>query len=189
MKVTFIASISRRTPEDKKWQERIVESLSSICSRVFAEHVLHFDQSLLDSMNDQDKISFHKAIYRNIDKSDFVVGEASESTLGVGFLLAYAISKQKPIILMYRNRRPTNLLETLENNLTNCIFVKYGDDDNLNKLIKEAIDFVKNHSEERFTMLMPPDIIKHLDKIPIRRKLSRSEYIRELIHADMKMKS
>lgn len=189
MKATFIASISQRSPEDEEWQEKIVISLSQVCSLVFADHVLRFEQSMLNNMSDVDRVTFHKVIYRNIDKSDFVVGEVTSGSLGVGFLLAYAISKQKPIILMYRNNKPTNLLETLENNFTNSVFVKYGENDDLNKLIKEAIEFVKKHTEERFTMLLQPDILKHLDKIATREKISRSEYIRKLIRTNMRKKS
>lgn len=189
MKVTFIASISQRLPEDKTWQEKIVESLSRLCFSVFADHVLDYEQSLLDNMSDEDRVAFHKVIYRNIDKSDFVLGEVSNASLGVGFLLAYALSKQKPIVLMYRNRKPTNLLETLESNSTSCVFVKYGANDDLNKLVKEAIEFVKKRSEERFTMLLQSDILKHLDKIAAGKDISRSEYIRKLIRSDMRRKS
>lgn len=187
MKATFITSLRSASNDDSDWNREIIKLLNSRFSKVYADHILNYNQSSLDQMSEEEKISFHQQIIRNIQKSDFVVGEVTNSSLGVGFLLAFAQSKQKPIILLYRSKQsPTNLLSTLEKDTSRFLSLHYSSRDELGKLLSDAIEFIGQNTDTRFTMLFSTEIVQHLDRVAETKNVSRSEYIRRLIRKEMK---
>jgi len=186
MRVTFITSLRQASDDDLYWNREIITLLKSHFNPVYADHIQDYNQSALDQMTEEEKIFFHQIILKNIQKSDFVVGEVTRPSLGVGFLLAFAQSKQKPTILFYRSEDPpTNLLSTLEKESSKIVSLHYASKDELSRLIKDSIEFIGKNSDTRFTMLFSSEIIQHLDRVAETKNIPRSEYIRRLIKEDM----
>lgn len=54
----------------------------------------------------------------------------------------------------------------------------------LKDTLTEGLDYLKNTFSSRFTLILPHDVVHHLNEVA-RSGLSRSEYIRSLIKADI----
>jgi len=127
----------------------------------------------------------YKSWVRDIAKADICVFEVSIHSLAVGQLIQEAIRREKPVIALYYQGQKPHFLRGTEGSETRVQLVEYTLD-SLKDILADAFDVATELLTTRFTMLMPPDMTRFLDKIGEERSVSRSEYIRSLITREMK---
>lgn len=186
MKITFLATIKGKKQYSDDYKN-IIQALHALGYKVFYEHVTDYSQEQLDSMSEDERIKFHESIMLKIKESNIVVAEVSYSSMGVGYLISTAMNWSKPVVMLYKGEKPTNLLTTLEES-KRSVTLHYDNITNLFKILKSAIEYLSEQLDIRFTMLLDPEIVRQLDAISKQRNISKSEYIRELIKRDKKNK-
>jgi hypothetical protein len=185
MKVYFHASVSQK---DKygKYYERIDSKLRNLGYEVDSTHAIkHTLEELLSRDRKNSIAQDYQKMLGWIFWADIVVCEISfPSTIVTGHILTRALEQGKPVLGLYHTETTPALIGGLE--LERFIIAEYNNI-NLEKVVELEIKVIENMPDQRFTMLLPTDIISHLDKVA-KNGITRSEYIRKLIRNDINNK-
>ena len=98
----FLAHSIRNKLESQVVIPLIIQTLENTGYTVFSDHVTKMNQGQLDSFSSEENIAYHRKIFQNICKANLVISECSKESLSVGFLLAFALENEKPLILLYK---------------------------------------------------------------------------------------
>lgn len=112
--------------------------------------------------------------------------EVTVSSMTAGQLIQEAIHRAKPVIALHTSEYESIFLGGADDIEPRVQVLEYTLDD-LEEILGDAIDHASDWLESRFTLILPSNVRKHLDKVA-RSGITRSEYIRELIEQDVKKK-
>lgn len=120
------------------------------------------------------------AIKRAIFRADAIVIEATYPSFRLGFEAFFALSQQKPILVISKKRNYGKLI-----NQPNFFGAKYNDftlPDEIEKFVRHVRQFKLRH---RFNLFISDVHKNHLDQEAKKYNISMSDYIRKLIEKDM----
>ena len=163
--------------------KKIVDTIKSAGVDVLEDTTEVTLQEALEKTNEE-RVDYYKKVLKWIDKSDFIVAEASfPSTLSIGHEITLASEKSKPVIVLYMEGfEPTFLMGLKDDKV---LWVKYNKD-NLQKVLTEAIEEAKGRQDVRFNFFVSPKILTYLDWVAKKRMIPRSVFLRDLIEHEMK---
>ncbi len=119
-------------------------------------------------------------IKRAIFVSDAVVIEASHSSFRLGFEAHFALSQQKPVLILSLKRNYANLIKN-----PNFFGAKYNEF-TLPDEIEKFIAHVKKYKlRNRFNMFISDEEKEYLQRVSKINSLSMSSYLRKLIQQDI----
>ncbi|HKZ34485.1 MAG TPA: ribbon-helix-helix domain-containing protein [Patescibacteria group bacterium] len=185
MKVFFVA-----TPKglDKYAQnyKRIAQCIEQLGHEHTCRFILDFKDSFYTLL--REKWPEH---YRNVigelKSADIAIFEVTVSSMTAGQLIQEAIHMSKPVIALHTGEYESIFLGGTEGVEPKVQVVEYSDE-NLEKVLKDAIEYAYDWLESRFTLILPTHVRRQLDQVA-KSGTSRSEYIRKLIEKDMKKDS
>jgi len=182
MKIYFTAAISQ-VEEFGTYYTRIIKALEqNSTNSVQYDHVTETSFTQIKDQNHDAFVEFYKKAVRWITQSDIVVVEASfPSTLNIGHEITLALEKGKPVIMFYKKGFETFFLSGL--NSEKLFLIEYNDN-NLEQLVKDTLDYAKDQSDTRFNFFISPSLSHYLDWISQHKKIPRSVYLRQLIEND-----
>lgn len=141
-------------------------------------------------MNEEEIKNNYNNVKKWIEKCDFAVFEASfPSTLSIGHEISLALSKGKPVIVMYLKDRSPRFL--MGNNDDNIVWACYGEnvkEKSIDEVLANAFEKVKNKINIRFNLFVPRTLMAYLDWVTKDVGVNKSEYIRVLIEKEVKKK-
>src|SRR3989344_5636639 len=180
MKIYFTASITYRSTMGDIYK-RIVKKLQSLSYNVEATHALLQDVGKIKLHSDEQRLKDYEEMMRWIKTADIFVCEVSfPSTVTTGHVLTRALEQGKPVLALYKRGSVPPLLLGLE--LERFRLVEYDEFD-LETVIEGELAELMKLPDQRFTMLLPADIVGHLDDVA-QSGNNRSDYIRSLIRKD-----
>lgn len=138
---------------------------------------------LFYSWTNEQRLTHYNQVFKSLNKADLVIVESSIHSLTVGQMIQEAISLRKPLLILVREGVKLTFLDGFAESEGRLLKVEYSVDSLLPKL-QEGIVYLTDQLGVRFTLILPPDIIHHLDVVS-KTGVSRSEYIRKLIYDDM----
>lgn len=182
MKVYFTASLFYKEKFADVYK-RIINKLFGLGYKVEASHLIKHTVAEVHTDNIQQRLKGYKEILDWIREADVVVCEVSfPSTITNGHVMTRALEQGKPVLALYKERSLPPLLLGLE--LERFRMAEYNKE-NLEEVLEREITELVKLPDERFTMLLPKNIIHHLNEIA-KTGISRSEYIRNLIKSDIR---
>lgn len=148
------------------------------------ENNTDFTKEDLERMNESGEIL--------LDKMDGIVVEASKSDQEIGYLLAYAISQKKPLLYLYQKGTPEKVAFgylTRKNTPENVHMQVYGRKD-LEQVLLAWVAAIGGGRHEKptikFTLRITPRIEQYLNKEAKNKRMSKADYVRELIEEIIK---
>ncbi|MBI2465491.1 hypothetical protein HYV64_05100 [Candidatus Shapirobacteria bacterium] len=162
---------------------RIVELLRKEGYKVLEDTLsMPLDKAL--EMGDEDRVRNYKNIVKWIDQADFSVIEGSfPSTLHIGHEITLALEKSKPVVVLYRTGAEPTVFRGLKDD--RIIWAEYNDQ-NLEKVLVDAVEEAKKTADVRFNFFVSPKILAYLDWVAQKRMIPRSVYLRNLIEKEMR---
>ena len=144
-----------------------------------------------DDLYDKDirkrAIGFVEDLQQSIKQSDVVVLGATEQSIGTGIFMYIAYTLSKPIVALCEDYQKIPFLYDALNYkkllIYECGLTNYK------QVIPNALMDAQKLVDKRFTLLLPPNMVELLEKNHKETGQNRSEYIRELIRRDMKLKA
>lgn len=130
--------------------------------------------------NNDDKDYFEEDT-QAIEESDFVVAEISYPSSGVGFQIAYALTKKKKVLCLFKgnlNKTVSKFLKSLPDDHTKI--VKY-DSDNLHQILSDYFSATKPYKLYKFNFIISEKIRDYLDWLEKDPSQSISEKLRFLV--------
>lgn len=185
MKVYFGGSVSGKKLYLNNYI-KIVETLKSLGHEVLLEDLFETTEDLVLKQTTEQKIKIHETLGKMKLESDIIVIEASYRSFAVGQEIAYSFRIGKPVLALHTK---DNIPHFILTDAADRLLVSEYNLSNLKSKIIEGFAYLDPKSFKRFTLNLPANIIDHLDGVALNSKLSRSEYIRDLIQDDIKNKS
>ena len=188
MKVYFSASVSARVYNDEN-DRKIVDCLRDLVGdgNVYSEHIF---SNIIEEKLEKKGLLLSKIreksydeIINHIKKADLIVAEISYPSTSVGHEITYALNNSKQVVLLHLPDKSSRLLEGIRN--PNLYIVEYNLQ-NLKEALKKVVDKVEKNMNVRFNFFLPKILQAQLDSVAMNQRVSKSEYIRQLIEKDMK---
>lgn len=133
----------------------------------------------IQKLTESDYKKHYKAVIKWINESDLVVIEASfPSTMHIGHEISLALQKNKPVIVLYEEGYTPFFLEGSE--AEKLILAPYQDK-NLEKVLKNFIDYASMQQDLRFNIMLTPEIYNMLSESAKKENTTKASLIRKLI--------
>lgn len=182
MKVFFLASARI---EDINLAKCIYDLLEELGCKHTSNFMIKFDQKHFYEASEKEWGERYRSRLKEIAQADICVCEVSMHSLAMGQLVQEAIRREKPVIILYQlGKKPQFMIGTAVEE-KRVQLLEYSMDD-LKEVLEYGLEQAKEMLTVRFTMLMPPEYDKILNKINEEEGISRSDYIRGLIKEDVK---
>lgn len=189
MKVFFHAYI--RCPENYlDYYQKIYHAIEELDYQHVSNFIIKTDSKAFLQKLDRGGERGHASrvnIYTNtlmhIKKADIVVIEISMHSLSSGYLMHEALDHEKPVIALYHEGfDPYYLVNMTKEKLQ---YVEYNST-NIKSQLKKALDNANKMIDVRFNFFITPQIINYMNWTCNTRRISKSDYIRNLIMTDMR---
>lgn len=118
-----------------------------------------------------------------VKRADIVVAEVSVHSMSIGFLINKALEYNKPTIALYKKGNKPFFLSGIENEK---LIVREYTPQNIEQVLKEALDQAQEVSDTRFNFYVSPEISRYLDWVNQNKKLPRAVFLRTLLEKAMK---
>ncbi len=182
MKIYFTASVSGKQELLVNYKN-IIAALEKEGHDVISDHILNIEPKDLDAETVEDRISHHGQVSKWITETDMTVAEVSNPSVSVGYEIAMALEKSKPVLALHeRKKAPPALLGERSEKF---ILSTYNLDD-LSQTIKTSIEYLIDQQDTRFNFFISPTHQNYLDWIAKNRRIPRSVFLRRLIDNHMK---
>ncbi|MEI6533551.1 MAG: hypothetical protein WCO06_06995, partial [Candidatus Roizmanbacteria bacterium] len=100
--------------------------------------------------------NFYTRVMNNIKSADVNVFECSIPSLGLGYQVQKSIDFNKPTIVLYEGE---NLPHFLAGSQDDRFIMKKYTQDNLKKVLEEALEEAKERSDKRFNFFISPKLL------------------------------
>jgi hypothetical protein len=184
MKVFFHSSLVGKQKYLKEYN-LIIDVIQKLNCEVFADHVLKRDSSKLSDASGDDIYRDIQDQKKIIDLCDAVIVETTYPSIGVGYVIAYALENHKNILALYLSR-PHAILEAERNRL---LTIKKYSLTNEGKLVDDIKSFLRNTQERilkfRFNMMIDKFLNDLLDREAHMLGTSKADYVRKLLYREL----
>lgn len=122
---------------------------------------------------------------KSIKDSDAVIAEVSIRSLGVGFQISYALSKNKQVLCLYDLRLGAKAVSHLLTGSTEKALFLWGydpmDRKSLKKKVEEFLERSGNLKMEKFNFIATQEIKKYIKWASRQQNVSESEFLRQIL--------
>jgi len=161
----------------------IINLLHSKGVTVVSDHIIKTNESAIHMETKEQRLKFHKQLERWINEADFMIVEATFPSISVGYEIALALHKGKPILVLYSQGDPPSLINNNEEERLVC--EKYSPA-TLEETVTDFIHYVEGSVDTRFTFFITSEIASYLEKVAKKQNMPKSVYLRNLILRDIK---
>jgi len=119
---------------------------------------------------------------------DGMIADIQEFSMGVNYQIVLALSDKKPVLCIYsEGAHVAKNLPPAKGTIAKNLIVKTYTKNSLPHLLEEFIEGLNTeHKAERFNFFLTPDLKKYIDWVPFGTGMTKSNFIRQLIHDKMK---
>jgi len=166
----------RATPQYKKASEKIVAIIKKAGHKV--------DATTAESPNKDEYSTENKEI---IARYDLLFIEASQHTAQLGFEIGFALDKNIPVIVVYHDETGENpLFPLMSVKPDSKLIIRGYKEAEFGGVVKKAVQEIENYFDNRFTMILSPQISEFLNWVSNKMRTTRSDYVRSLIESALK---
>ena len=122
--------------------------------------------------------TYFEETINKIKEADINIFECSIPSLGVGFQIEKSLDYNKPTIVLYFKKNTPHFLTGTQNDK---LFLKEYSVENLNQVVKDAIEEAKHATDKRFNFFISPSLLSYLEEESKRFDMTKSAFIRKLI--------
>ena len=162
---------------------KIVEILKTKKVEIVSDHIIKSDGYQVRMETRDDRLKFQEQLDKWITAADCIIAEVSFPSISVGYEISMAISKNKPVLLLYCEGNPPTLLAQHKDEKLIC--EKYSLD-NLGEIISDFLKYVEGKEDSRFTFYITSEIAAFLEDVSKKEKLPKAVFIRKLIEKQIK---
>lgn len=181
MKIYFTGSIVGKKDYLENYL-KIIDVLRNKGFEVISDHIINTSESQIRIETKEDRLKFNAQLEKWIGSADFMIAETSFPSISVGYEISFALSLNKPVLILYSAGDPPSLLAQHQDEKLVCEKYNFKI---LPNIINNFINYIQGTQETRFTFFITPEIALHLEKVSKKEKLPKSVYLRKLIEKDM----
>lgn len=180
MKIYFTASIAGKKHHLKNYL-KIIELIKSKKAEIISDHIIKSEPYQIRMETKVDRLKFQNQLDKWINTSDCVIAETSFPSISVGYEISLALSRGKPVLILYSEGNPPSLLAHHKDEKLIC--EKYSPE-SIKEIIEDFLHYVEDADGIRFTFFITSDLAHYLDEITKTNKIPKAVYIRKLLQED-----
>ena len=112
------------------------------------------DKSVLLKDKKLTSAQIYEREHRLIQDADMLIVEGSRPSLGVGSEIAYALTLNKPVLVLVSTRYEDNISPMIQGDPSELLFVRFYNDDNLKYKIADFISYVETLKKRRGKLIV-----------------------------------
>jgi 2'-deoxynucleoside 5'-phosphate N-hydrolase len=180
MLVYFTASIVGKRHYLANYQ-KIIDVLKSSGCHTISDHILKVDESQIRIYTKKERIKLQEQLNKWISSCDCMIAETSFPSISVGFEISLALSRGKPVLILYSSENSPSLLVRYNDEKLICEKYSIG---TAGEIIKDFLNYVRGTEDARFTFYITSEISTYLEDVSKKEKLPKAVYLRKLIEKD-----
>jgi len=144
------------------------------------------DTSQLERTHDYDSEHFEDAYHKNVQsikKCDLVIVESSESSSGLGFLMANALAEKKPVLSLSQQGSYSSV--TLKGVSSKMFRYATYTKSNLKKELENALNKIRKTLDTKFILIISPEIDRYLGWVSENRRMHKAQVVRSALEEAM----
>lgn len=178
MKIYFAASTAAQS-ELREVYTAIIKQLELSGHEVLKSWVVIDTQHTSSATSPRETL---KQQIKLIEASDIVIIEATTPSLGVGYLLAQALSDRKPILCLYPEAADDEVLsDGIRGATSSLITLKKYTVSSLYKILEDYLKDIDLNRLQKFNFVVSRDILAFIEKGALEEGKSKSEFLRDKI--------
>ena len=180
MKIFF--NFSSRTDHYTKCQSKRIYDLVQRFGYINSYDPFADEKLQLTTLTHSDLTRLFSSSTKALSRSDIVILEVSTNSFTQGYILQKALEMYKPVIALHRPGKYPVFSKGIE---TPLLQILEYDEYNLDKTLKDAIQFAMDNLETRFNVYLSQEISQYLSWFAKKKKLSKSAVVREVLRYHM----
>lgn len=188
MKIYFAASVrgySHYREEYKSIQSTLNSLNQKLTSSFYKEDEAKQFYDKLEMGGSKAYNDFFNETIDTIKNSDINVFECTMPSLGIGFQVEKSLEFNKPTIVLYLKGHIPHFFAGTENEK---MLLKEYTAENIEKILTQAINDARHLADKRFNFFISPFLLTYLETTSKKEGITKSTFIRNLIHDHMKKK-
>lgn len=180
MKIAFLASLYQKEQHQFHYLA-IIELLEELGHQVLHQHFTNFTLEQIsqsDEQNQQCREQFQQAL----NEAEAIVMETSCQSLGLGYILAEALKQQKPILMLTTEKEPP--LSVFLDDHEQIVVYRYTKIRELEEELPFLLEDLPQKKDKKFNVFLPLELDRYLLNAAQNKRLSKSEYLRQLLKKD-----
>lgn len=184
MNLFLIASVHGKKKYEQNYQQ-LVTAVKNAGHKIFADHIFEASSEMLQSRSEKEVSNGYKKLIQKLKRADAVFAEISYGSTSAGYLIATAVSLNKPVVVFYSGTEEPNLLKDLEAVQDRLVVVRYEKLEDLDREVPMMIEFINDSQDTRFNFFISPSLSTYLNWVSKQKRVPRSVYLRKLIDEDI----
>ncbi|OGF99249.1 hypothetical protein A2Y99_03185 [Candidatus Gottesmanbacteria bacterium RBG_13_37_7] len=184
MLVYFTASVVGKKHYQSNYQ-KIIDILEKEKCNTISDHILKSTESQIRLETKEERIKFQNQLDKWINSCDCLIAEVSFPSISVGYEISLALSRGKPVLMLYTGDRPPSLLVQHKDEKLICEKYLFA---NLKDVIKDFLNYVRDAEGSRFTFYITSEIATFLEEVSQKEKLPKAVYLRKLIEKEIRIR-
>jgi 2'-deoxynucleoside 5'-phosphate N-hydrolase len=180
MNIYFTASIVGKKQFLPNY-EKIISILESKGHKVISEHIVKTTEPEIRLESKEARLKFQEKLDKWINSADCIVAETSFPSISVGYEISLALSRGKPVLILYTDGNPPSLLAHHKDEKLVC---ERYDQICLKGIIEDFLNYVSDQDGIRFTFYITSDLNLYLEDMTKKSKIPKAVYIRKLLQED-----
>lgn len=124
-------------------------------------------------------------ILAQIKKSEIIVVDDISNSFKIGYIISYAISEKKMIILLNNESSKKGLDSAIKDlDSANLLHATYSKND-IESVIEKLVDKAKKMMDTKFILIISPEIDRYLEWSSNNKRMHKAQIVRNAIEQDM----
>lgn len=131
-------------------------------------------------------VLYYQKILEEIKKTDLLIAEVTHFDPITTYEINLALNQGKQVIALFKGPQEPDIFNTIEDtNLNEKLYVLEYTDHMIERQLENILSYNKKNLIQRFTLLLPHEMMHYLETVTREKRISKSHYIRSLIKEHM----
>lgn len=164
--------------------QKIVTEIKKLKHQLVTDHYLYRRISEIQQESEYESEQYRKNRENWLRVADIVLFEGTKQDINLGIEMAEAIALYKPVVLFYKEKVSSIPYSLKAENRTKVIITEYTDK-TMAQQLQLALSIASEELDVRFNLMLPSNLINHIQSKSEKENLSKAAYIRKLISEDL----
>lgn len=185
VRIYFSATITKND-ELRDLYTSIIDALKKEGHKVFEYGSSELDPAKLINRSENEIAKAYNDLSKFLKQADIFIADISESSVGIGYEIAQALSLKKPALVLKHKDAKFEPLATLEGNKSKLLQYEQYEKTEIAKIINTFVKESKSKLDTKFILIISPEIDRYLEWAAEHRRMHKAQIVRQAVEDMMR---